>query len=359
MPQPITHYQVVKQAMETAAPQLWTAYSNYAGFGSFGPDLYYIKDLALRYVDQHLDYDKLADTMHAEKSMDFFCSMLGIVKQNWNVDYETAGKQLAYAIGYYAHVITDCLFHPYVYRKSNDHWKYHDPKEFENVHKKVEAIIDHHIMQANGITDQNLSYFNVNCDSCGNDDLLDPAIANLLSQSLNSIYAETIGANFNTYSLDMPLHPLNEAYDDYKNAFTFVYGLQNVLFQFRSHFSNNRLAQKLTAEDINQANELHGPWLTTGESAQLTYSVMDLLSFSIKAVQQVITATYGFLASDDPDAKNYFANTNTVVFLDQNWNLDTGLPDSLNTTEQNFALDETRFDFGINTLSSNFERLKI
>ena len=164
MPQPATHYWVVR----TAIPQndtkgkinfwetWWDPYKSYFGLGTAAPDLFYFPLMpGVKVSCDDFYWDGIADLIHHSRSYDIFCSLLDYAKKNKKYSIENANKQFAFAFGYYCHVITDCIFHPYVYQSTADHWakkvysKKEDSLEFEHelAHKYQEFLIDEGIYE--------------------------------------------------------------------------------------------------------------------------------------------------------------------------------------------------------------------
>jgi len=106
MPKQETHYLVIKEAMEQVAAHLWEKYNNFAGFGSFSPDLFYVL------LSDHIPhlrfsstprYEKVSDAIHGDGSLDFYCSMLDDIKHTGQPMHD---KLKAFAYGFYSHVVT-------------------------------------------------------------------------------------------------------------------------------------------------------------------------------------------------------------------------------------------------------------
>ncbi|MDR3561191.1 MAG: zinc dependent phospholipase C family protein [Negativicutes bacterium] len=341
MPQAITHYLVAWEAMEKISRPLWEKYGNYAGFGSFGPDLFYVKDVFNRWFEPELSWDAVADLQHWGGSLDLFCAMLDVVREEYDVASAAGEKLLAFAMGYYSHVITDVVFHPYVYRCSLDHWHSHQPPEHRRLHKRVEELIDLELLAFKGKGLPSPDIFRVRCDADGRG-LLDGDLVMLLSECLPRIYgdrAPVLSGWPKRYGIDAPDHPVNAAYSDFAAIVGVLYGTQNSLF----------------SPEEAEACRLPGPWRTEGLSAGLTYSVRDLYGLAVNAVQRMMAVTCDFWQTDEQDAKDFFADSGTL-YLEQDWNADTGLPAAWNEEPANLAADVSRFDFGVELLATNYRR---
>jgi hypothetical protein len=338
--QPLTHYFVAKNALVDTASDLIRAYETYLGFGSFGPDLFYLT--------KHGGY---ADMIHADGSLDAFCVMLDMVKNNWNVNYDAAGKQLAFAMGFYAHVITDCVFHPYVYRLSQDYWAVPKPEhlaKYENMHKVVEAVIDHHLLDS--VIHPNLRIsFGVDC---GHE--LDPAVSELIHGALNTVYGQSLDYGFQTTPPSDPGHLINQAYSRFRVASSALYGVQNVLYRIDEIID---AAATLTHTNADAVDLSMKPWPPGGLSGNINLTFDQLYGKAVNAVARIVGPVYGYLGSDYGSAREFLAASGGL-HLTENWNLDTGLPAAWNTRQDLFAQDDTRYDVGVNeVLEPVFQQL--
>ncbi|MDR3591260.1 MAG: zinc dependent phospholipase C family protein [Negativicutes bacterium] len=358
MPQPITHYLVVEEAMLKASPPLWKRYGNYAGFGSFGPDLFYVKDIFRRYLNPGLNWDEVSDIQHRDRSLDFFFAMLDAIKDGCEDASAEGDKLLTFAVGYYSHVITDCIIHPFVYRRSRDHWRYHQPAAGYRAHKRLEAMIDVDILAYKGREIPAPELFRVQCDDSLSKGLLDADLVWLLDCCLPLVYGASAGFRRHwtqSYPIDDPAHPVNAAYADFKKLVGVTYQAQNILYGLDAHWGNAGPLHRLSQADLEEANELRGPWLPQGPSATLTYSARDLFSLAVNAVQKMVAAVSDYWQSDTAAARDFF-DGDGLLFLEQNWNFDTGLPAAVNDDPANLAIDDSRFDFGVDILAGNYNR---
>ena len=136
-------------------------------------------------------WDGIADIMHSTRSFDFFCNLMNAAKKSQldpSIDTEIANRQFAFAFGFYCHVITDCIFHPYVYRSSEDHWsakagEFKDnPLEAirEYQHKYQEFLIDKGTCETFNLKFNRISW---SCPDANNSELLDMNIAKIFNDT--------------------------------------------------------------------------------------------------------------------------------------------------------------------------------
>lgn len=342
MCQPITHYLVAQKGLESV-PML-REYDSYLAFGSFGPDLFYLASA----------YSKHADSIHSKGSYSAFCNMLDIVKQTLSTNEESGRKQLAFALGFYAHVVADCVFHPYVYRRSLDHWTEHDPA-FEAVHKEVEAIIDQIIQEEiiGGVVDAPDPL------RCSYNGLLDEDIAFLFHQALVGAYPESIAVDLNPYATEESSHPLQIAYQNYCKMPDTLYGIHNVLFRME-RFVQGLLPDKTQKHVIEEEKLRHNArrtWPPDDIVSSFSYNHVDMFKMAVNGVQAIGNAVQEFLMnSAEISAAIFFQNSN-ILYVGQDWNLDTGLPSSKNQNSQLMDKSHARFECGIDILAANYKRL--
>lgn len=332
MSQPVTHYYVAQKALSINAEDLLKNYGNYTGLGTFGPDLYYLTSQS-----------EFADMIHKDNSFDAFCMMINHVKSNWAYDFDAAGKQLGFAIGFYAHVITDCVFHPYVYRRSNDLWCVPKPPEFDKCewkHKSVEASIDHYIMEH--IIHPSFRGINVDCGH----DYLDTSLVTMLSETFGNLYG-------------IPYNLIEDAYGKFCYAIPTLYHGQNILYRIGEVIDRftTPMRTQINLDDLDELDLINSPWPPGGNSAFFQYNVIDLFNMAVKGVADIVPHIYGYISdSNATNCQSYLASTG-MLYLDGNWNLDTGLPSSWNQHGPLFITDHTRFDIGIEVLLSNYSKL--
>ncbi len=312
-------------------------------------------------LNPSLNWDEVSDLQHWDRSLDLFFAMLDSIKDGYDDASIEGDKLLTFAVGYYGHVITDCIFHPYIYRRSRDHWRYHQPAAGYRAHKRVEALIDMDLLAFKGREVPSPDLFRVLCDDSRLPALLDTDLVWLLDACLPKVYGTDPGFADHwkdRYDIHDPAHPVNAAYADFKKIVPVTYEAQNILYNLDAHWGNAEPLQRLSQTDLQEANELHGPWPPQGQSAVLTYSARDLFTLAVNAVQKMIAAVSDHWQSDSAAAGDFF-HTDGLLFLDQNWNFDTGLPALYNDAPANLARDDSRFDFGVDILIRNYSRCAI
>jgi len=96
-------------------------------------------------------------------------------------------------------------------------------------------------------------------------------------------------------------------------------------------------------------------WFPNQQVGGLDYTIEELLGMASKAVSAVINASEGFFARGvTVTSQEYFSGLK-VGFLDDDYNLDTGLPSSLNHDAANTSRnDDERFEFQAQKLSSRY-----
>ena len=104
-------------------------------------------------------------------------------------------------------------------------------------------------------------------------------------------------------------------------------------------------------------NEARQPWLDTPANVELFYSVKELYDKANKETIQVVNASEAFFADRTVDSASFFKSRQTV-YLGKNYNLDTGLPSSLNTATDNQSEDPyRRFDYRTDILEVNLVKI--
>ena len=172
-------------------------------------------------------------------------------------------KTKAYAYGYYSHVVTDVVFHPFIYRITDDHWKLHDITDNLLNHKKLEARIDSYIIHKyRGTNPFGFKYYKrIVCSQEEDDNLLDKDIFLMLKQCLKANYVQIINQDFaetNFYtnyhelfeqeSDDSADHPIHNAYADFIQSMSILYNWA-VLLKF---VPEGRLQALLPVKELTQ-----------------------------------------------------------------------------------------------------------
>lgn len=216
MPQPATHYLVVRRAIPEKYWKDWwnDSYKRYFGLGTATPDLFYFPTVPkiVKDIRKDIAWDEIAGVLHSNRSYDMFCALLDIAKSNKLQDTSLdTNKQFAFAVGYYAHVITDCIFHPYIFRNTEDLWC---TKNFKNEldHKNREYLLDQSLYELHkGKMDFSRIEWTCNHNSLNaHPGILDHDIATLLHKSLNKIYPNLYPCQ---EEVSDPNHPVQQAYN--------------------------------------------------------------------------------------------------------------------------------------------------
>jgi len=344
MCQPITHFLAAQKGLEQLS--IVQGLDAYLALGSFGPDLFYL----LSGKGAH------ADTVHASGSFATFCNMVDVTKNTMSYSEESGRKQLVFALGFYAHVIVDCVFHPYVYRRSLDHWAKHDVI-FELKHKEIEAAIDQ-IIQEEIVGEQMAVPNPLLCaDHSG---LLDQDIAYLFHQALVAVYPNSIGTSLIPYATEEANHPIQQAYQQYCRMTEMLYGAHNILFQLEK-IAEGILPNQLERQFMNQEKQSivqHHSWPPNDVIIPFTYNYLEMFKMAVSGVWMMSNTVQEFLQhSGDRKAIDFLKGQN-CLYLDQDWNLDTGLPSLENQSPQLMEDGHGRFAYGIAILENNYNQLQ-
>lgn len=403
MPQPMTHALVIEAASkgtgleekvkqladEPGRAELLDNTRNYGRAGSIlAIDGGYMKD-AIRTTHPELDFTKVADIIHAESSLRFYSAMLNFIK--WIILEPIVKVKLkAFADGAYSHAVTDALFHPFVYRLSQDHWREHFPKEAFKRHKKLESLIDAYLTRALlGIKPTEYCLPEKIAVHSGNDfRAIDRNIVLMLLHAIYETYGKPHNSHsiFDSYGIDYrqyfgahPVdgkHPIADTYHDMMDLVTMMY---------RPHERIRRLVQErpriYAALEAFPEIGVFMPIVALTDrqilelKAQFTkYTIVDLFELAIKATRRIITESERFVHSKDVDAYEFFRkNSRGVVFLDDDYNLDAGLPARMNPELINLdgeipflkqnpkqRTDTLRriFEFGLPQLNANYRKIE-
>ncbi|MGA2296309.1 MAG: zinc dependent phospholipase C family protein [FCB group bacterium] len=370
MPQPITHYLVIKNSLNNSLKDLWDTNNNFASLGSFGPDLFYTKDILNS--NSNKEYGLVSDVMHWEASYTFFCFMLDYIKKVIIDNPPIQNKMKAFVYGYYSHVLTDVIFHPFIYRITGDHWRLHNILENELNHKKLEAKIDCFLLRK----DSNLNpfeleyYSRIQCSQVNDSDKLDKDIFLMLKQCLKNIYENLVNneldfkkINTNYHGLFEKVsdndedHPIHDAYHDFVESIKLLYKLES----FLQLVPNDRLKallpiKELTSEEEQEMKLLH---IIGNNVGQKKYTFSDLFELAIKATVKIIECCEAFLQLDSTTAKEFFLNlSDKPVYLGEDFCLDSGLPCSLNK-DWNLVYPSRDICYGVFTdeINKNYEKI--
>ena len=374
MPQPITHYLVIKNALRNTKKDVWKEFANVAGFGSFGPDLFYMKDIGYFGLFGY-SYMEISDIMHWEGSLDIYCAFMDYIKKECANDRNKLAKLLAFAYGYYSHVITDLVFHPWVYRFSGDHWLHHwdiddpgDNKDNYLEHKRLEAAIDCYLVRMLEAKDPyKFKYHDlIRCYQDDNDKTLDHDIFVMFNACLRTAYEKKITKkkypkylkedNYNDYFSMADIyndeHPIHESYDDFVDTITELYTIKLLnhipIPALQALIPRKRL--KPAEEKVN-LNMQNAEWKGCNEEHIISYSAKELYQLALRATEQCVIDSDAFLASPMIlKAKSFFKKYAVLPYLKDDYNLDSGLKSSYNSNPKNKADSNSRFEFAIDKL---------
>lgn len=356
MPQPHTHYLVTQQAMKEASPELWERYHNYAGFGSFFPDLFYMTDLPPKMVAKfskympsplarfilnkfpytsqkypNIDYSAVSDTIHWQGSYRFITTSLDYIKKIQ--DPETRNKLTAWLIGFMGHVIPDALFHPKVYRDTGDHSGIHTTKAYDK-HKSLESLLDSYYLIRDGLNQFNFHYADkVRCHSKDSDRTLDEDVFRLISHSLQETYGAILTAPGRDYEQlfgrfeGRETNPILDSYRDYITCIRWMWERPK-LARMPKRFNVIVPVNSFGKKELPSLNPLSKTrWLNSTHPDMPVYSYHDIFDMSFKSLKHVINDVMEFLASNENSADVFFSKKpNRPFILTEDMNFDDGLP---------------------------------
>lgn len=338
MPQPATHYLITRRAIPKEHwVNWWDKYKPYFGLGSSAPDLFYFPLLpksAIENIRDDIYWEGIANPLHSSNSYDMFCTLLSKAKEYKKQGDKEAEKQFAFAFGYYCHVVTDCIFHPYVYRSTGDHWNtisiVHESK-----HKAQELSIDNALFQKFYNKEQNFSRIQWECKG-ENENQLEYSIALLLHETLQEIYPDCYPLSPDINDSE---HPVQQAYSALVQAISPLFeGTKIYLWGSRSIDIPTAELRNLWRSDFLTSPYQDCPTLDS-------YTPEELFNFSSAACRKIFLTALDFWESDAMSAKEYFKNHSTHYLNSGNWNLDTGLPCNYNNYKELQNTDAEHYSF--------------
>ena len=315
LPQPATHYLITRSSIpEHSWADWWDKYKTYFGLGSSAPDLFYFP-LTSKNSRADISWKNLANPLHHESSYDMFCTLLDIARQSRvnNDEEAVAEKRFAFAFGYYSHVIADCIFHPYVYRSTSDHW--HVPQSVGSwAHKAYELDIDTGICEE-FYGEENLSRISWECD--GEDYyLLDFCISTAFEKALLTNYPTIFSFNENIASDSN--HPIHQAYVALKESTASLFDKNSKIIVIGS----NPITKIRTVLSANLFNRPVPNCPTLDGNTP-----RELFKFSTLVGQEIFIESLNFFKNtEESSSVDYFKNSKNPYLNSSNWNLDTGLP---------------------------------
>ncbi len=351
MPQPHTHYIITEIAMCEVVPNLWKTYSSLPGSDSFWNDLFYMLDLQstiagktrlpqgllnkLPFVSPNYpehDYSVVSDIMHWENSLEAVRNDMDYIKNKTALGTEERDKLKAALYRKIGHAIPDIRLHPEIYRRTRDHWKIHTKEAYDR-HKQNETRKDAYLLGTVG--HDPYSYHYARRVSSGT--TLDEEVIRFLKAGLRTTYAGV----FDKYSLDYDTmlgrfeetfnNPLRNAYRHYINAVTLLWERQ-VARILPQRVSALVPTTGFKAKEIADFDPLRREkWMKSKNPDMPDYSFRELVDLSIRELTAVIRVIEQFFKTEGMTAREFIAKYgSSVPFLQQNWNLDTGLPVSMN-----------------------------
>lgn len=356
---------------------MWRQNSSYAGFGSFGADLFSLKDSIYSLTDNY-DYMGVADVMHWEGSLDFFCAMLDWIKSKAGegLSPEREGKIKAYALGYLTHIIADTLFHPYVYRLSEDHWRFPQDKKKVAAHKKLESVLDSYMALKESGKDAFLFNYpeKILCFAGKGEKFLDEDIKELVSSGIQAVYKKILDryagkdqigdyAHYFEKKRDLEkaeMHPLDDAYAKIISMLRMLYGMTLLKWIPVKMLKAVIPKKQLKLKHLKLLNLKNKNWYKVPGKSKLKYSAQELFDFSVALCREGIKLAMAYLESQSRDARGYFRkNAGQVFVLQENYNQDSGLPARYNEKKANQSRRKgKRFSFKLGEIAQAYKVCK-
>lgn len=357
-------------------PELNRDYSHFLVLGSMGgPDLFYfsgvphIMDFFKRRYEH--DYSRIADIIHEDKTLDYFCSMLDFIKKTPS---EIQNKLKAFAYGFYSHVVTDAIVHPFVYFFSGDHPTQHSDSQLIG-HKHIENVGDWVELGCRGKNFYSIGYGGLirKCHQQGSNRTLDKDVFNMLLQGFKAIYESLLqdkGIDYDSYFgkfAGTHQDPFMEAYRDYNTVY-------RKLPRFRA-ISDNPQALRvlpirfrvLIPKTYVQGKELSAvmprprkKWIDSRNPNIPSYSLPELVNkFAISATKMVIDASERFFSSDATSSREFFRqHAKRMPYLQANYSLDTGKRAELSEAIGSLKDPREALECGLEELVADYEAVR-
>lgn len=346
MPQPATHYLAARFSIPKAQYTLWDDYKPYFSLGSAAPDFFYYPAVPKSVENpSNISWEELANPLHSNGSYDMFCTLLDLAKEAKN------RKMFAFAYGYYCHVVTDCIFHPYVYRSTGDYWNTSDFTN-ETRHKYQELTIDEGVYANHYPKNTNIDRIVWKCSE-ENSILLDYDIAKQFNTALSIIYSDLYPNE------EIPLtdasHPIQLAYSALDKTIALLFEGKSIsAFGQKKLISVSSIAskiKKLTGDDFFDA-----PYGNVNGLPRL--SPHDLFKLSVRQCNKIFIHSYKFWDNIGSSSSREFFNNDPTDYLGHgNFNLDTGIPACKNNYEvmRSDSSEQHKFaDLTLNLYYENF-----
>lgn len=249
-----------------------------------------------------------------------------------------------FSVGFYAHVITDCIFHPYVYRSTNDHW---NTKDFSNEskHKIQEFRIDRGVHRKIWGKDQEVGTTAWSCPG-ESPDLLEYCIVYLFNTGLTSIYPTRFTSN---RDISDDSHPIQQAYNTLNSELPYLLnGQQLLLWGSGTRMNTSKI-------DIDDHFFTSAYPHFTGLDA---YTPQDLFNFSCVACRNLFLSALEFFNSEISSPADTYFSSQPCNYLGQgNWNLDTGLLCQYNTDDMMQRECPEHYQYKVDELKKQYSEL--
>lgn len=332
MPQAGTHYLIARMAIPLACRNTWWAsYKPYVGLGANGPDMF-SSPLILRCITKKSDsfnfdgtvpWGPMANAVHQWRSYDMFCLLLSSAKGRWlaaTTEAERIGaeKRRAFSFGYYCHVITDCIFHPYVNGSIGAGWP--DSQAFipQWRHRRQEWELDRAVMAAYYSVDR-IGHMDIRCED--EPGVLSPVVADWLMECLQQVYP-------GEYQIEVTLerYPLQQAYRAFVEVADIFFRGEEFSGWLDSQYLD--LWNKYHIVGFDKSDFFERPYPLLPDSSLDAYTPKELVAFSVYVGRQVFAEVEGFWNNEwAVSAKDYFAGVPVDYLGGGNFNLNTGLED--------------------------------
>ena len=352
MPQPATHYWVTKIAIADSDnptfKDFFNKYKNYIALGTSAPDLFYFPLMpTIKTNCKNFYWNGIADLIHHGRTYDLFCELLDEAKsmKSDKTVAEKAEQLLAFTFGFYCHVVADCIFHPYVYRSSNDDWAtgagsfLSNPEEniAEYTHKYQEFLIDAGVKETYHLKFDKDDWA---CPEKSNNKLLDFVVADKFYSVLVKMYTDCMPTEF--YNSHDENHPIQQAYSALLQTISLLFeGKEILTFQ-------------TVTKEIFYGDDFFETYYPNCDGLP-RYSPHDLFKFCCAVTRRIYEVVQNFWNdTSSKTAKEYFEIDFTNYLNNGNWNLDTGIQCEFNNTKELHEGNEKMNEAHIDTLTNNY-----
>jgi len=346
MSQPLGHILVAHHSINRVLPEILGAYPQHVYSGSLGPDWFYVLHGGFG------GYSEVSDTIHRYGARTIYQTMLDEAKNMGNNTdlgedaYRCFEAARAFAHGFISHVAADSIFHPYVNRRANNPWT--GDKHGVSAHAGVETVIDNMLWPRYGGID-----IQVDCSQRDDASIADYPVREIIKYGLKAAYPAEYQLH-NLLDLDGDLadadHPINKSFRAVSQWSMLTEGMEYV------GYNVNDLIQHLKSQSANDVdaetalNEMRNQWCNVDGNGILYYSAEELFHMAVNAAAAAITVGERYV-----NGEIISFDSCGVPFLDNDPNIDTGLPSGMNSSID-YAEGENRFAVGVQNLSANFTR---